>query len=142
MHPLVIAAVVLVAIWILAVLVLLWSGRKTAAKELVVLLPNLVRLFRGLIGDPRVPRGSKALLLVGAVWLVSPIDLIPEFLPGIGGIDDAWSRRRSSGTSFAGPRRGRSGALEGRPEDDRTDPSARRRRGFGSLMEPNGLDLR
>ena len=89
MRPLVIAAVVLVAIWVLAVLVLLWSGRKTAAKELVVLLPNLVRLFRGLIGDPRVPRGSKALLLVGAVWLVSPIDLIPEFLPGIGGIDDA-----------------------------------------------------
>jgi uncharacterized membrane protein YkvA (DUF1232 family) len=88
-RPLVIAAVVLVAIWVLAVLVLLWSGRKTAAKELVVLLPNLVRLFRGLIDDPRVPRGSKALLLVGAVWLVSPIDLIPEFLPGIGGIDDA-----------------------------------------------------
>ena len=89
MRPLVIAAIVLVAIWVLAVLVLLWSGRRTAAKELVVLLPNLVRLFRGLIGDPRVPRGSKALLLVGAVWLVSPIDLIPEFLPGIGGIDDA-----------------------------------------------------
>lgn len=89
MRPLVIAAVVLVAVWVLAVLVLLWSGRKTAARELVVLLPNLVRLFRGLIADPRVPRGSKALLLVGAVWLVSPIDLIPEFLPGIGGIDDA-----------------------------------------------------
>jgi uncharacterized membrane protein YkvA (DUF1232 family) len=88
-RPLIIAAIALVAIWALAVLVLLWSGRKTAAKELVVLLPNLVRLFRGLIGDPRVPRGSKALLLVGAVWLVSPIDLIPEFLPGIGGIDDA-----------------------------------------------------
>jgi uncharacterized membrane protein YkvA (DUF1232 family) len=88
-RPLIIAAIALVAIWALAVLVLLWSGRKTAAKELVVLLPNLVRLFRGLLGDPRVPRGSKALLLVGAVWLVSPIDLIPEFLPGIGGIDDA-----------------------------------------------------
>ena len=89
MRPLIIAAIALVAIWALAVLVLLWSGRKTAAKELVVLLPNLVRLFRGLIGDPRVPRGSKALLLVGAVWLISPIDLIPEFLPVIGGIDDA-----------------------------------------------------
>jgi uncharacterized membrane protein YkvA (DUF1232 family) len=88
-RPLIIAAIALVAIWALAVLVLLWSGRKTAAKELIVLLPNLVRLFRGLIGDPRVPRGSKALLLVGAVWLVSPIDLIPEFLPVIGGIDDA-----------------------------------------------------
>ena len=59
------------------------------ARELVTLLPNLVRLFRGLLRDPRVPRGSKVLLVVGAVWLASPIDLIPEFLPGIGGLDDA-----------------------------------------------------
>jgi uncharacterized membrane protein YkvA (DUF1232 family) len=88
-HPILLAATVVVGIWLVAVLVLLWSGRGTEAKELVVLLPNLVRLFRGLIGDPRVPRGSKALLVVGAVWLVSPIDLIPEFLPGIGGLDDA-----------------------------------------------------
>jgi uncharacterized membrane protein YkvA (DUF1232 family) len=88
-HPILIAVLAVIVVWLLAVLVLLWSGRKTLARELVVLLPNLVRLFRGLIGDPRVPRGSKALLLMGAVWLASPIDLIPEFLPGIGGIDDA-----------------------------------------------------
>ena len=55
----------------------------------VTLLPNLLRLFRGLLGDERVPRSSKALLLLGAVWLASPIDLIPEFLPGIGPLDDA-----------------------------------------------------
>jgi uncharacterized membrane protein YkvA (DUF1232 family) len=85
----VIGGLALVGIWLLAIVVLLWMGRKTIAKELVTLLPNLVRLFRGLLGDPRVPRGSKALLLLGAVWLASPIDLIPEFLPGIGGIDDA-----------------------------------------------------
>jgi uncharacterized membrane protein YkvA (DUF1232 family) len=84
-----IGVAVAVALWLVAVLVLLWMGRKTLARELVTLLPNLVRLFRGLLGDPRVPRSSKALLLLGAVWLASPIDLIPEFLPGIGGIDDA-----------------------------------------------------
>ena len=89
MHPLLIAALAVIAVWLVAVVVLLWTGRKTAAKELITLLPNLLRLFRGLIGDPRVPRSSKALLLLGAVWLASPIDLIPEFLPGIGGIDDA-----------------------------------------------------
>jgi uncharacterized membrane protein YkvA (DUF1232 family) len=88
-HPILIAAVAVIAVWLVAVLVLLWSGRRTIARELIVLLPNLVRLFRGLIGDPRVPRGSKALLLLGAVWLASPIDLITELLPGIGGIDDA-----------------------------------------------------
>jgi uncharacterized membrane protein YkvA (DUF1232 family) len=84
-----IGGIAVLGAWLLAVLVLLWVGRKTMAHELVTLLPNLVRLFRGLLRDPRVPRGSKVLLVVGAVWLVSPIDLIPEFLPGIGGLDDA-----------------------------------------------------
>jgi len=84
-----IGGIAVLGTWLLAVLVLLWLGRKTMARELVTLLPNLVRLFRGLLRDPRVPRGSKVLLVVGAVWLASPIDLIPEFLPGIGGLDDA-----------------------------------------------------
>jgi uncharacterized membrane protein YkvA (DUF1232 family) len=84
-----IGGIAVLGAWLLAVLVLLWLGRKTMARELVTLLPNLVRLFRGLLRDPRVPRRSKVLLVIGAVWLVSPIDLIPEFLPGIGGLDDA-----------------------------------------------------
>jgi uncharacterized membrane protein YkvA (DUF1232 family) len=89
MRPLVIGVLALVAIWLIAVLVLFWTGRKSIARELITLLPNLLRLFRGLIGDPRVPRGSKALLIFGAAWLASPIDLIPEFIPGLGPIDDA-----------------------------------------------------
>lgn len=89
MRWLVIGVLAMIAMWLIAVLVLIWMGRKTIAKELVALLPNLLRLFRGLIGDPRVPRGSKALLVVGAVWLASPIDLIPEFVPVVGPIDDA-----------------------------------------------------
>jgi uncharacterized membrane protein YkvA (DUF1232 family) len=76
-------------LWLVAIGVLVWLGRGTIARELATLLPNLVRLFRGLLGDPRVSRSSKALLVVAAVWLASPIDLIPEFLPGIGGLDDA-----------------------------------------------------
>jgi uncharacterized membrane protein YkvA (DUF1232 family) len=86
---LLIGGLAVVSLWLLAALVLLWLGRRTLARELLTLLPNLLRLFRGLLGDPRVPRSSKALLLVGGLWLASPIDLIPEFLPGIGGIDDA-----------------------------------------------------
>jgi uncharacterized membrane protein YkvA (DUF1232 family) len=85
----VIAGLAVVAFWLIAVLVLFWLGRKTLARELITLLPNLLHLFRGLLGDDRVPRSSKALLLLGAVWLASPIDLIPEFLPGIGPLDDA-----------------------------------------------------
>jgi len=51
-------------------------------------LPNLLRLFKGLIRDPRVPRGSKVLLAFGAAWVASPIDLIPEFIPVLGPLDD------------------------------------------------------
>lgn len=89
MRWLLIAGLVVVVVWLVVVVVLLFLGRKTLARELITLLPNLARLFRGLLGDERVPRSSKALLVLGGLWLASPIDLIPEFLPGIGAIDDA-----------------------------------------------------
>jgi uncharacterized membrane protein YkvA (DUF1232 family) len=73
----------------MAVLALFLAGRHTAAREVAMLLPNLALLFKGLIGDPRVPRRSKALLLFGLAWFASPIDLIPEFIPILGPLDDA-----------------------------------------------------
>jgi uncharacterized membrane protein YkvA (DUF1232 family) len=76
-------------LYVLAVLALVLAGRRVAAREVAMLLPNLAMLFKGLIGDPRVPRGSKALLVVGAAWIASPIDLIPEFIPFLGPLDDA-----------------------------------------------------
>jgi uncharacterized membrane protein YkvA (DUF1232 family) len=88
-RELLIAVVSLLAVWSVAIVVLVLLGRKSSARELIALLPNLVRLFRGLLRDERVPRSSKALVAFGAAWLVSPIDLIPEFLPGIGPLDDA-----------------------------------------------------
>ena len=72
-----------------AVLALFLVGRRTAAWEVAMLLPNLALLFKGLIGDPRVPRSSKALLFFGLAWFASPIDLIPEFIPILGPLDDA-----------------------------------------------------
>lgn len=89
MRELLIACLVLFALWVLATLLLFRLGRKVIARELLSFLPNLARLFRSLLRDERVPRSSKALLLFGAAWLASPIDLIPEFLPGIGILDDA-----------------------------------------------------
>jgi uncharacterized membrane protein YkvA (DUF1232 family) len=59
------------------------------AREVATLLPNLLLLFRGLAIDPRVPRRAKIALAIGAVWLASPIDLIPEFIPIAGPLDDA-----------------------------------------------------
>ncbi|HLB39502.1 MAG TPA: DUF1232 domain-containing protein [Actinomycetota bacterium] len=72
-----------------AVVALLMSGRGVAARELALLVPNLLLLFKDLLRDPRVPRGPKVVLAIGIVWLASPIDLLPEFLPLIGPLDDA-----------------------------------------------------
>jgi uncharacterized membrane protein YkvA (DUF1232 family) len=84
-----IAILLLVGVWTLAIAGLAIAGRRSAARELAMLLPNLVVLFRGLLRDPRVSRGSKALVGSAIVWVVSPIDLIPEFIPIAGPLDDA-----------------------------------------------------
>ena len=84
-----IAVAVTATVYVLVVAALFFAGRRTAAKELALLLPNLVALFKGLSRDPRVPRKSRVLLVVGGVWFASPIDLIPEFIPVLGPLDDA-----------------------------------------------------
>jgi len=88
-HTLLVGLAITAAVYAVAVAALFFVGRRTAAKEVALLLPNLLILFKGLARDPRVPRGSKALLVLGAVWFASPIDLIPEFIPVLGPLDDA-----------------------------------------------------
>ena len=58
------------------------------AKDLAAFLPNCVTLVRRLRRDPRVPRRAKVAVVLAGLWLASPIDLIPEFLPVIGPLDD------------------------------------------------------
>jgi uncharacterized membrane protein YkvA (DUF1232 family) len=86
---LLIGLVSLVVIWLFAILALVVLGRRSAARELATLIPNMLVLFRGLLGDPRVPRSSKWWIWFAIVWFVSPIDLIPEFIPVAGPLDDA-----------------------------------------------------
>jgi uncharacterized membrane protein YkvA (DUF1232 family) len=52
-------------------------------------VPDCVVLVRGLLRDPHVPRRSRLALGALLLYLVSPIDLIPDFLPVIGQLDDA-----------------------------------------------------
>lgn len=80
---------VLIAVWIVIAIVLVVVGRALLARELAFLVPNLVRLFGGLLRDRRVPLRAKIVLGVASVWLASPIDLIPEFIPIVGSLDDA-----------------------------------------------------
>ena len=82
-------AVVLVVLWTLLVIVLLVVGRRILARELALLVPNLMRLFAGLMRDRRVPVRAKIVLGLASLWLASPIDLIPDFIPIVGSFDDA-----------------------------------------------------
>ncbi len=57
-------------------------------KDLAGFLPACVTVSRRLRKDPRVPLGAKVAVVVAGLWVLSPIDLIPEFLPVIGPLDD------------------------------------------------------
>ena len=59
-----------------------------AARDLAGVLPACLTTVRRLRTDPRVPRRAKLLVAFAGVWVLSPIDLIPEFLPVIGPLDD------------------------------------------------------
>jgi uncharacterized membrane protein YkvA (DUF1232 family) len=59
-----------------------------SAKDLASVLPACVTTVRRLRKDPRVPRAAKVAVVFAGLWVLSPIDLIPEFLPVIGPLDD------------------------------------------------------
>jgi len=88
---------VLVASW--AVLVVLAARLPPGIlKDLAGLLPACVTMLRRLRRDPRVPTRVKVVLMFAALWVISPIDLIPEFLPSSGRWMTWWSSRSRSGT--------------------------------------------
>ena len=84
---LVVAGGAVVASWLL-LLVLARRLPPGAAKDLATVLPACATTARRLRKDPRVPRRAKLAVGFAALWVLSPIDLIPEFLPIIGPLDD------------------------------------------------------
>ena len=69
---------------------LLWVARPRdlGLREAIRLVPDVLRLARGLLRDRTTPLGVRLALVGLAAWLISPIDLIPEFVPVIGPLDD------------------------------------------------------
>ena len=57
-------------------------------RDLAAFIPDCLTTVRRLRKDPRVPRRAKIAVLIAGIWVASPIDLIPEFLPVIGPLDD------------------------------------------------------
>ena len=82
-----IALAVVAASW--AVLVVLARRLPPGVlKDLAGFLPACVTVMRRLRRDPRVPRRAKVVVVLAGLWVLSPVDLIPEFLPVIGPLDD------------------------------------------------------
>jgi uncharacterized membrane protein YkvA (DUF1232 family) len=64
-------------------------GRREDARTWAGFVPDCVVLFKRLLGDPRVPRRRKLLLAVLVGYLALPFDLVPDFIPVAGQLDDA-----------------------------------------------------
>ena len=82
-----VAAGVLVLSWALLI-VLARRLPEGTAKELARFLPACATTMRRLRRHPAVPRRARIAVGFAAVWVISPIDLIPEFIPVIGPLDD------------------------------------------------------
>jgi uncharacterized membrane protein YkvA (DUF1232 family) len=71
---------------------------KAIAREAAQFVPDVARLFRDVAKDPRVPKRVKYEVAAAGAYLVLPFDVIPDFIPGFGQIDDVavigWAVRR------------------------------------------------
>jgi uncharacterized membrane protein YkvA (DUF1232 family) len=84
-------AIIAVALWIGSWLVMIVLAKRLPPgllRDAAEFLPACVTTARRLRGDPAVPRRAKVALLIAILWVLSPIDLLPEFLPVIGPLDD------------------------------------------------------
>jgi uncharacterized membrane protein YkvA (DUF1232 family) len=64
------------------------AGPRPLWREAVAMLPDLGRLLRSLSQDPRVPWHAKLVAAGSALYVASPVDLLPDVIPGVGGVDD------------------------------------------------------
>jgi len=75
--------------WLGLIVYLLLARPSTGAlRESLRLLPDTLRLLRRLAADRTTPRGVRVRLGLLLVYLASPIDVVPDFLPGLGYADD------------------------------------------------------
>jgi uncharacterized membrane protein YkvA (DUF1232 family) len=89
LHWLLLLAACVLLVYAGLVLALIVAGRWGVAREVARFIPDCIMLVRGLLRDPRVPRQHKRLLGVLVAYLALPFDLVPDFIPVAGHVDDA-----------------------------------------------------
>jgi uncharacterized membrane protein YkvA (DUF1232 family) len=79
----------LVLLWVGA-LVLFWALRPkdVSVREVLALVPDVLRLLRSIVGDRSAPFDVRIVLVGLVAWIISPVDLIPDFIPVLGPVDD------------------------------------------------------
>ena len=80
----------LVLLWLLVVAALVAFGRRPNARELLAFVPDCAVLFWRLASDREVPVAARVVIGLTASYIALPVDLIPDFVPGIGLLDDAF----------------------------------------------------
>jgi uncharacterized membrane protein YkvA (DUF1232 family) len=76
-------------VYVLSVAALIAAGRREDARALAGFIPDCLVLVSRLARDRRVSRVRRGVLFIVLGYLAFPIDLVPDFLPGIGHLDDA-----------------------------------------------------
>ena len=79
---------VFLLVYAVLVLVLILAGRRESARALASFIPDCVVLCGRLLRDPHVPRRKKFLLVALTGYLALPFDLVPDFIPVAGQLDD------------------------------------------------------
>jgi len=65
------------------------AGRSSDARAVAGFVPDCIVLFKRMLGDSRMPRRYRAIVIAMLVYLALPFDLIPDFIPVAGQFDDA-----------------------------------------------------